>query len=337
MAADGILIYGALTPEYKINPVTRQLLSKAFELKPKIDNQIIRVCVIGARIKYDDIINELGRYGADEVIIISDDRLKDYDSCYFPEIFYRAAEKYYPRIILCGADIQGKEIAAYTAAKFNTGLTADCTGLDITENGMLLASRPTFGGKLTADILCRTYPQMSTVQENVFKEKEIEHQASARFEWFDIDKIEKKIEVLNVIKKSSNKRDILTSDIVIAGGSGACRDNGFALIYQLAQKMKAAIGGSREAFEKGYITKSQQIGQTGKTIAPKLYIAAGISGALQHLAGIKNSGKIIAVNKDKDAPVFKYADYGIQGDLFEILQKLIDNYDNNEEETQWKN
>ena len=108
---------------------------------------------------------------------------------------------------------------------------------------------------------------------------------------------------------------------------GACRDNGFALIYQLAQKMKAAAGGSREAFERGYITKSHQIGQTGKTIAPKLYIACGISGAAQHTAGIKNSGKIIAVNNDKTAPVFKYADYGITGDLFKILQELIDKYD----------
>ena len=334
MEPNGILIYGELTSEYTLRPVVKQLLTKAVELKSKIWNQCIRVCLIGKRMNYDELINEAGNYGADEVIIVSDDRLKDYNHNYHPEIFYEIAKKYFARIILTGATIQGKEIASYTAAKMNTGLTADCTNLDIGENYLLLSTRPTFGGQLTADILCKTMPQMATVQENIFKEKEIHNNPFAYFEWFDIDKINKKIDVINTIKKDIQSRNIAESDIVIAGGLGACKDNGFALIYQLAQKIKAAVGGSREAFEKGYIRKSQQIGQTGKTISPKLYIAVGISGANQHLVGIKNSGKIIAINKDKNAPIFKYADIGIEGDLFEILNYLTENFDTKEKEKQ---
>lgn len=334
MEPNGILIYGELTSDYGIRPVVKQLISKACYLKEKDENQNIKVCVIGARINYDKIIDELGRYGADEVIITCDDRLKDYDKNYHPEIFYETAKQFSPKIILIGATVQGKEIAAHTAAKMNTGLTADCTNLDITENKMLLSTRPTFGGQLTADILCKTFPQMATVQENVFTVNEIEHSAFARFNWINIDKITRKTEIINIIKKVSNEKDVTTSDIVIAGGLGACKDNGFDLIYKLAQKMNAAVGGSREAFEKGYITKSQQIGQTGKTISPKLYIAVGISGANQHIAGIKNSGKIIAINKDEEAPIFKYADYGIKGDLFEILNELLIKCNTNEKETQ---
>ncbi|MCD7779909.1 MAG: electron transfer flavoprotein subunit alpha/FixB family protein [Candidatus Gastranaerophilales bacterium] len=328
MEPNGILIYGELNNDYGLRPVVKQLVTKAYELKPKIWNQRIMVCIIGPRINYDGIVQELGKYGADEAVIVNDNNITEYNPNFFPEIFVEIAQKYPPRIILTGATCQGKEIAAYTAAKLDTGLTADCTNLDIGENNLLLSTRPTFGGQLTADILCRSFPQMATVQENVFKEVQTEqHSASAIFKWFDINKSENKINKLNTIKKSSKHKDICSSDIIIAGGAGACKDNGFALIYQLAQKTGAAVAGSREAFERGFITKSQQIGQTGKTVAPKLYIAVGISGANQHLTGIKNSGKIIAINKDKNAPIFKHADIGIAGDLFEVLPKLIENFD----------
>ncbi len=334
MKSCGVLIYGELTSEYHIRTVVKQLLTKAYELNEKFENKDIKVCLIGERRNYDELINELGSYGADEVIITCDDRLKHYDKNYHPEIFYQIAQKYQPEIILIGATLQGKEVASYCASKLNTGLTADCTNLNITENNRLLSTRPTFGGQLTADILCKTLPQMATVQENIFKEQQIEHSAFAHFEWINIDEIERKIEIINAIKKTSENKDVTTSDIVIAGGMGACKDNGFELIYSLAHKMNAAVGGSREAFERGYIEKSQQIGQTGKTISPKLYIAVGISGANQHIAGIKNSGKIIAINKDENAPIFKYADYGITGDLFKILDELITKFDTNKEEKQ---
>ena len=324
---NGILIFGELNKDYKIKPVVKELVTKARSLKEKIWNQRIMVCIIGPRTNYNDIVYELGRCGADDVVIVCDNRLTIYDNNYTPELFTQIAKKFPPRIILIGATNNGKEVASYTATKLETGLTADCTDLDIGEENLLLSTRPTFGGQLTADILCRTFPQMATVQENTFKITEIEHFANAIFNWIDIDKIEKKIKIIKTNEKINQSRDITTSKIVIVGGKGACKDNGFALIYQLAQKMNAAVGGSRKAFEAGYITKSQQIGQTGKTVTPELYIAVGISGANQHLTSIKNSGKIIAINKDRNAPIFKQADIGIVGDLFDVLPNLIEKFD----------
>ena len=327
MEPNGILIYGELKEDCTIAPVVLELVSKSAELKEKLWNQRIMVAIAGPRINYENIINTLGEYGADEVIIVSDDRLGTYNKNYHANIFTKIAEKYPPRIILIGATHQGREIAPYTSIHLNTGLTADCTNLDIDNNKILLSTRPTFGGKLTADILCRTFPQMATVHQNTFKAVKTENKATAVFDWFDLDKIEKRIEILNLIKKTSSSKDINSAKIIVSGGAGACQKDGFTLIYELAQRLNAAVAGSREAFEKGYITKSQQIGQTGKTVAPELYIAVGISGAAQHIAGIKNSGKIIAINNNPDAPIFKNADIGIVGDLFKILPELINELD----------
>lgn len=334
MEPNGILIYGELSDDFSIAPVVCELLTKASELKKEIWNQRVMVCLIGKRMNYDCLIDKLGRFGADEVVVVNDDRLSEYNKEYHCEIFTEIAKKYPPRIILIGATEKGKDIASYTATKLKTGLTADCTDLGIGEYNLLLSTRPTFGGKLTADILCDTFPQMATVKPNTFKTAEKESNVSAKFNWFDLDKIDRKIEVIQTVKKAASLNDVSAAEIVVAGGAGACKDNGFTLVYQLAQKLKAAVGGTREAFEKGYITKSQQIGQTGKTISPKLYIAVGISGANQHMAGIQNSGKIIAINKDKDAPIFQNADVGIVGDLFEIIPELLENLDKKEEKNE---
>ena len=234
---DGILIYGELTSENKLRPAVKQLLTKARSLQLKLGGEPVRVCVICGEINCSGIISEAGSYGADEVIIISLAGLEQYDRNYYPEIFYQTALKYFPRIILTGADIQSKEISAYAAARLNTGLTADCTNLDIGENNLLLSTRPAFGGQLTADILCRTFPQMASVQENVFKEEKIEHSAQAKFEIFDLNKFEKRIEIISTESKTPQNKDITKADIVIAGGLGACRDNGFELINKLAEKL----------------------------------------------------------------------------------------------------
>lgn len=323
MEPNGILIYGELDNNCSIKPVVKQLLTKAVSLKEKIWNQRVAVCVIGPRINYDSIIEELGSYGADNVIIVSDNRLKEYDNNYFPEIFYQITKKYPPRIVLVGATEYGKAIASYTSTKLETGLTADCTNLDIDENYFLLSTRPTFGGQLIANITCKTYPQMATVQENIFKAYKKDNKVFAEFEWIYLDKIENKIKLIQKEEKTNNQMNISIADIIVAGGVGACNNNGFQLIYELAQKLGAAVAGTREAYERGYITKSQQIGQTGKTVAPKVYIAVGISGANQHIAGIKNSNKIIAINSDNNAPIFKQADIGIVGNLYEVLPALI--------------
>ncbi len=324
---NGILIFGETNENGTINSVVFELLTKSRELKEKIWNQRIMVCVIGERKDYEPIIQELGEYGADNVILVTDNRLKEYNQNYYAEIFTQIAKEFPPRIVLVGATTKGKEIASYTATKLETGLTADCTNLDIGENNLLLSTRPTFGGQLTADILCKTFPQMATVQSKTFKSSKCECKVGATFHWMDVDKITNKIEIINKIKKMTSLQDISNAKIIVAGGSGACKDNGFELINKLAEKLNAAVAGTREAFEKGYITKSQQIGQTGKTVAPQLYIAIGISGANQHLAGIKNSDKIISINSDKNAPIFEHSDIGIVGDLFKIIPELIENID----------
>ncbi len=330
MEPNGILIYAELDDNNNLKQVVTELLSKARQLKEKLWNQRVMACLIGPRINYDNIISDLGNYGADEVIVVTDDRLKIYNKEYYAKIFSDIAKKYPPRIILIGATNKGKEIASYCAMEFETGLTADCTNLDIGENHLLLSTRPTFGGQLTADILCSTFPQMATVQQNIFKPEYKEQNPTVNFHWFDLDKIEKKIEVINICKKTASTFDISSSKIIVSGGKGACKDNGFALIHELAHKLKGTVAGSRSAYEAGYITKAQQVGQTGKIVSPKLYIAVGISGANQHIEGIKNSGKIIAINKDKEAPIFKYADIGIVGDLFEIIPELIEKIDKEE-------
>lgn len=324
MEPNGILIYAELTNDFKIKTVVKELLTKACELKAKIWNQRIMTCIIGPRIQYDSITEELGKYGADEVIIVSDDRLGNYNTSYFGEIFTNIAKKYPPRIILIGATFQGKEIASYTSAKLNTGLTADCTNLNINDTNLLVSTRPTFGGQLTADIVCKTFPQMATVQEHTFIAQQNGENVSAKFDWFDIDKIENKIILEKTTEKVNSRKNLSTAKIIVAGGAGACKNDGFALIYQLAQKLGAAVGGSREAYERGYITKAQQIGQTGTAIAPDLYIAVGISGANQHTVSINNSKRIIAINNDPNAPIFKYANVGIKGDLFKVLPELIE-------------
>ncbi len=331
MEPNGILIYGQLTENYTIEPVVLELLTKSRELKQKLWNQRVMTCIIGPRINYDEIIKTLGEYVSDEVIVVCDDRLKNYDKEYYSYIFTEIAKKNPSRVILIGATNQGKEIAPYTAAELETGLTADCTNLDISDNNLLLSTRPTFGGQLTADILCSTFPQMATVRANVFKSEKQWITPNVTFDWFDIDKIPKKIEIIEINKKAKSFNNIENAEILVSGGIGACHDNGFALIHELAYKLKAKVSGTRGAFEKAYISKSQQVGQTGKTVAPKLYLAFGISGANQHLAGINNKSKIIAVNNDKNAPVFKYADIAIIGDLFDIIPKLIDEIDKEEE------
>ncbi len=327
MKQNNILIFAELTQNFNVRPVVFQLLTKASSLKTKLENSKIIACLITANKENKETISDLESFGADEIAIYSDEKLKDYNNSYYPEIFTKCAQLYTPSIILIGATQAGKEIASYTSTKLETGLTADCTNIDINEEGKLVSTRPTFGGQLTAEIMCKTLPQMATVQENTFLAKKIDNKAAAVIVDPKLDEICNKIEIIKTEYKTMSSGDISTSQIVVSIGSGACSEEGFRLIKELAAKLDAAIGGSREAFEKGYITKSQQIGQTGKTVAPKLYIAIGISGANQHLTGIKNSGKIIAINKDKEASIFQHADIGIVGDLFAVLPEMIKRLD----------
>ena len=233
-----------------------------------------------------------------------------------------------PEILLIGATNIGRDLGPRLSSRLYTGLTADCTALDIDpETKGLLQTRPAFGGNVMATIVTPNHrPQMSTVRPGVMKKAAYnpEHKAildRANFELADSDIRTKVIETVKSIKQTVN---LIEADVIVAGGRGVGSAEGFKLIEELANTLGGVVGASRAAVEAGYITADHQVGQTGKTVRPRIYIACGISGAIQHLAGMQNSQCIIAINKNADAPIFGVADYGICGDLFKVIPMLID-------------
>ena len=223
---------------------------------------------------------------------------------------------------MIGATNQGRDLAPRVSAALGTGLTADCTGLDINEKGQLAATRPTFGGQLMATILCKTYPQMATVRPNVFKVNPQDFYVETELISCpaNISYLKKNVELIDFKKTiESEINDLDSAEIIVAGGKGLKNEKGFELLRSFAQKIGATVGATRGAVEMGLAPASIQIGQTGKTVNPKVYIACGISGAIQHTVGMTGSEHIIAINNDENAPIFDIADTGIVGDIFEIL------------------
>ena len=319
-----ILIVGELNQNNELVPVTLQLTSKANELTKDIQEAKIQVLVIGPRVSYDSIIEKLAKIGADEVIITNDDILKNYNAERYSKVVEEITRKENPEILLFGATRRGRELAPVVATALETGLTADCTGLDIVNN-RLSATRPTYGGKLNAAIFCKTFPQAATVRPNVFKIQELSEpkNINVKFDWVDTFNTDVKTEILEVLSETANSKDLEKAQIVVSGGRGMKSKEGFFLLGELAACLGGVVGASRAVVDSGLMPQSMQVGQTGKTVTAKLYIACGISGASQHIAGINSCDKIIAINTDKDAPIFKYADYGIVGDAFEVIPKLI--------------
>ena len=228
--------------------------------------------------------------------------------------------------MLVGATNQGRDLAPRIASSLGTGLTADCTDLDINENGKLAATRPTFGGQLMATILCKTYPQMATVRPKVFKVTPDDMFVQTEFINcpVNIDITSDKYSILDFQKTIDTNIDELDSaEIIVAGGKGLKNKEGFALLKKFANKIGGTIAASRGAVEMGIAPSNIQVGQTGKTVAPKIYIACGISGAIQHTIGMTGSEHIIAINNDDSAPIFEIADTGIVGDVFEILNEYL--------------
>jgi electron transfer flavoprotein alpha subunit len=303
--------------------VTYELLSRGRALADTLKTDLSAVC-FGHNIKD---INRLIAYGADKVYLIDSPDLADNQEDYLTYKLVELVNAHKPEIVLGGATALGRSFIPRVAAVLNTGLTADCTGLDIdTEKRLLLQTRPTFGGNIMATIICpNKRPQMATVRPRVFKKNAPDANRKGQMIKVDFkrESITAKTRLLNFIEDVTERIKLEDADIIVAGGRGLGKAENFKLLGELAETMGAAVGSSRAAVDEGWIPYSHQVGQTGKTVCPKLYIACGISGAIQHLAGMQTSDVIVAINDDPNAPIFQVAHYGIVGDLFQVVPLMI--------------
>lgn len=299
-----------------------ELLNPARNLADRMNEKLIGI-VIGDGA--DAIAEQAIKYGADEVIKVEGDIYSDYSTEGYANVFCTLIQKYKPSTVFIGATNRGRDLGPRIACRLRTGLTADCTALD-TEDGNIIWTRPAFGGNLMANILCpNTRPQIGTVRPGVFKKADFMENKTGNIICETVetppDKIRTKI--LDIVKTvSDDVPNIEEAEILVSGGAGVGGPEGFNVLKELAKALGGSVSASRAAVDAGWIDHAYQVGQTGKTVGPKIYIACGISGAIQHVAGMSSSDVIIAINKDEDANIFKIADYGIVGDLFEVVPIL---------------
>jgi electron transfer flavoprotein alpha subunit len=265
--------------------------------------------------------NMLAQYGATKVYVADDEGLAAYSSEGYTDTLAAFVGKVEPAIILVGATAMGKDLGARLAARLGVGLASDCTALEI-DGGRLLATRPIFAGKALAKVKLNGDPQMATVRPNVLPAPEPDAGATATVEPVAALTGNVRAVVVDIVGAGEGEIDVAEADIIVTGGRGVGGPEGFAPVRSLAKTLGAAVGASRAAVDAGWIEHAHQVGQTGKTVTPNLYIACGVSGAIQHLAGMRTSKAIVAVNKDPDAPIFNVANYGIVGDLFEVVPLL---------------
>ncbi len=306
----------------ELERVALELLSKA----KSIYNGAVEVILPVGNSDSSKLISELEQYGANKIYLLKNEKLENYDTRYFQKAILDVVSKINPEILLIGATANGRDLAPRISAALCTGLTADCTELSIDENGKLAATRPTYGGSLMATILSRKTPQMATVRPKVFKKSEINLENKAEVEeiFIDLSEVNSAIKELKFIPKTLETTSIEEAEILVGVGKGVKTQENFKLAEEFANLIGAKIACTRGLVENGFCSQQFQVGQTGKTVTPKIYIACGISGAIQHIEGMKNSGIIIAINKDVSAPIFKIADYKIVGDLAEVLPKLLE-------------
>lgn len=280
----------------------------------------LAVVILGNNIS--DAVEELAGYPVDKVYVYEAEELAAYDAERYCRVLTDVVREYKPEIVLAGATTTGRSFMSGVAINLYTGLTADCTGLEIGEDGLLHQTRPAYGGNIMATILCPyTRPQMSTVRHKVFPMSCKRTEGKAEIVNLNPKKalFSSRSKIIEFIESVGEKVNIVDADIIISGGRGlGCPEN-FSILRELADEIGAAVGSSRAAVDAGWIPYAHQVGQTGKTVCPKIYIACGISGAVQHLAGMSSSDTIIAINKDPNAPIFGVADYGFVGDVLEIL------------------
>jgi electron transfer flavoprotein alpha subunit len=328
----GVWVY-ASRRDKKIAKSTLELLAKGRQLADKIHVDLSAV-LLGYHI--EPLAHELISYGADKVYLAEHEKLEAYSTLPYARVVSELIRREKPEIVLFAADTNGRDLAPRIAAKLETGLTADCTDLDIGDyedktsgkkyERVLYQIRPAFGGDIMATIVNpERRPQMATVRQGIFEplERDTERKGQIIHCEVELEESDPVVEVLETVRKE-RETNLENAKIIVSGGRGVGGPEGFKLIKELAAVLGAEVGASRAAVDAGWISYNHQVGLTGQTVKPDVYIACGISGAIQHLVGMKNSKRIIAINKDPKAPIFEVADYGIVGDLFEVIPKLIE-------------
>ncbi len=306
--------------EDHFHPITFELLSKGREIADLLKTKLIGV-LIGYNVK--DKASELFHYGAQKVVVFDDKRLALFDVILYKHLLVNFLKKEKPELVLMGATRLGRSLAPRVAAALNTGLTADCIDIQVDAKGDIIQVRPAFTGNIIAYIKTRTRPVMATVRYRVFKAKKLNRYGKGEI-------VVKSVRLpentgIKVLRKERAKRiRISDAEVIVACGRGLKRREDIEMIEELARLLGGIVGASRPLVDEGWISRDHQVGFSGNVVRPRLYIACGISGSPQHLAGMRNSKIIIAINIDPSAPIFKVADYGIVGDLYEIIPKLIE-------------
>ena len=331
----GVYVF-AQQVDNEVSSIAFELLGKAKDLAKDLNTEVTAV-LIGSGIK--GLADQLAEYGADKVIVVDDPELKDYRTEPYAHALASVINKYKPEIMLVGATAIGRDLGPRVSARVATGLTADCTVLEIGDfplqptpgqeqlHNQLLMTRPAFGGNTIATIACPyNRPQMATVRAGVMQKIDPIKGAKAVVEEYNpgFTPDNKYVEILDIVKAVTNTVDIMDAKILVSGGRGVGSPENFKILEDLAEALGGTVSCSRAVVDSGWKPKDLQVGQTGKTVRPNLYFAIGISGAIQHVAGMEESDIIVAINKDADAPIFDVADYGVVGDLNKIVPKLTE-------------
>ena len=328
---EGVYIY-AQQVDNKIDKISFELIGKAKDLAKDLKTEVTAI-LLGYKVK--DLAEELGKYGADKVIVVDDKELEVYRTEPYTQALTAVVNKYKPEILLVGATAIGRDLGPRVSARVGTGLTADCTMLEIGDfplvegpnqkHNQLLMTRPAFGGNTIATIACPDHrPQMATVRPGVMEAIKPLKKSKAEVIDFKV-KLEKNncyVEILDIVHAVNDIADIQDAKILVSGGRGVGSPENFKLLEDLAEALGGQVACSRAVVDSGWKPKDMQVGQTGKTVRPKVYFAIGISGAIQHVAGMEEADLIIAINKDETAPIFDVADYGVVGDLNKIVPEL---------------
>ncbi len=332
----GVFVF-AQQVDNELSPIAFELLGEAGRLAANLEEKTVTAVLLGSNVK--NLADQLGQYGADRVIVVDDPALETYMTEPYAQALTAVIDEFKPEIMLVGATAIGRDLGPTVSARVKTGLTADCTQLEIGDfplvaipgreqkHNQLLMTRPAFGGNTIATIACPdNRPQIATVRAGVMQKNDPDASKKAEVVEFDakLEKNNKYVEILDVVKAVSDVENIMDAKILVSGGRGVGSQENFKILQDLADAIGGTVSCSRAVVDNGWMDRDLQVGQTGKTVRPQVYFAIGISGAIQHVAGMEESDIIIAINKDPDAPIFDVADYGVVGDLNKIVPMLTE-------------